>query len=222
MEIELVVIGFERQEQIEDVFQRLLGLGVVAVDLVDDDDRLEAQLQRLGQHEFGLRHDALGRIDQEHHAIDHGQDALHLAAEIGVAGRVDDVDARAMPLDAGAFGQDGDAALALQIVGIHGALGHVLVFAHRAGLLEELVHKRGLPMVDMGDDGNVANIHGYNSGSGSAAYRRARSAPQSQGAARRRKPAKTAKIEAKRAYLVPENALSGRQTHLSRPSERHF
>ncbi len=66
----------------------------------------------------------------------------------------------AVPFDAGAFGQDGDAALALQIVGVHGALGHVLVLAHRAGLLEQLVHQRGLAMVDMGDDGDVADFHG--------------------------------------------------------------
>ena len=58
-----------------------------------------------------------------------------------------------------AFGQDGDAALALQVVGVHGALVHVLVLAHRAGLLEQLVHQRGLAMVDMGDDGDVADIH---------------------------------------------------------------
>ena len=160
MEIELVVIGFQRQEQIEDVFQRLFGLGVVTVDLVDDDDRLEAELQRLRQHEFGLRHHAFGRIDQQHDAIDHRQDALDLAAEIGMARRVDDIDADAVPLDAGAFGQDGDAALALQIVGVHGAVGHLLVLAHRTGLAQQRVHQRGLAMVDMGDDGNIADIHG--------------------------------------------------------------
>ena len=66
----------------------------------------------------------------------------------------------------GAFGQDGDAALALQIVGVHGALVHVLVFAHRAGLLEELVHKRGFAMVDMGDDGDIADIHEFGRSAG--------------------------------------------------------
>ena len=35
MEVELIVVGFQRQEQIEDRFQRFLGLGVGAVDLVD-------------------------------------------------------------------------------------------------------------------------------------------------------------------------------------------
>ena len=54
---------------------------------------LQAQRQRLAGHELGLRHRAFGRIDQQDDAVDHRQDALDLAAEIGVAGRVDDVDA---------------------------------------------------------------------------------------------------------------------------------
>ena len=159
VEVELIVVGVQRQEQVEDGFQRLLGLGVGAVDLVDHHDGLQAQLQRLGQHELGLRHHAFGRVHQQHHAIHHREDALHLAAEIGMAGRVHDVEAHAVPFHRGAFGQDGDAALALLVVGIHGALGHVLVLAHRAGLLEQLVHQRGLAMVDMGDDGDVADFH---------------------------------------------------------------
>jgi hypothetical protein len=94
------------------------------------------------------------------HAVDHRQDALDLAAEIGVAGRVDDVDPHALPDDRGAFGQDGDAALALEIVGVHRAFGDLLVGAESARLLQELVDQGGLPVVDMGDDGDVADIHG--------------------------------------------------------------
>jgi hypothetical protein len=160
MEVELVVIGFQRQEKIEDGFQRLLGLGVGAVDLVDHHDGLQAQFQGLGEHEFGLRHHRFRRVDQKHHPVHHRENALHLAAEIGMAGGIHDVEARAVPFHRGAFGQDGDAPLALLVVGIHGALGHVLVLAHRTGLLEQLVDQRGFAMVDMGDDGDVADIHG--------------------------------------------------------------
>src|SRR4029077_1766395 len=90
-----------------------------------------------------------------------------------MARRVDDIDVRAVPLDAGAFGQDGDASLAFQIVGIQRPLLHVLVLSHRARLLQELVHKRGLAMVDMGDDGNVADVHKNGRLVGRRAYRRA-------------------------------------------------
>ena len=90
-----------------------------------------------------------------------------------MAGGVDNVKAGALPFHAGAFRQDGDAALALLVVGIHGALVHVLVFAHRAGLLEQLVDQGGLAMVDMGDDGNVANFHKSKRLNQSAEVRRA-------------------------------------------------
>ena len=37
---------------------------------------------------------------------------------------------------------------------------HLLVVAERTGLTEQLVDQRGLAMVDMGDDRDVANLHG--------------------------------------------------------------
>ena len=40
------------------------------------------------------------------------------------------------------------------------ALGHALVLAKRAGLLEKRVDEGGLPLVDMGDDGDIAKLHG--------------------------------------------------------------
>ena len=36
----------------------------------------------------------------------------------------------------------------------------LLVVPHRARLLEQLVDERGLAMVDMGDDGDIADVHG--------------------------------------------------------------
>ena len=42
---------------------------------------------------------------------------------------------------------------------VHHPLGHVLVFAKRAGLPQQLVDQRGLAVVDMGDDGDIAKLH---------------------------------------------------------------
>ena len=98
-------------------------------------------------------------IDQHQRAIHHVEDALDLAAEIGVAGGIDDVDAGVFPLHRGRLGQNGDAALALQVVGVHHPLLHVLVGRERAGLLQELVDEGGLAMVDVCDDGDVAQLH---------------------------------------------------------------
>ena len=135
---------------------------VGAVDLVDDDDRAQPQRQRLAGDELGLRHRAFGAVDQQDHAVDHRQDALDLAAEIGVAGGVDDVDAGALaalggrPFDRGALGEDGDPALLLEVVRIHRALFDALVVAEGAGLAEQLVDEGGLAVIDVGDDRHVA------------------------------------------------------------------
>ncbi len=158
--VELRVGGVERGEQVEHLVHHLVRPRIGAVDLVDHDDGLEPHLQRLRHHELGLRQRALGGVDQHQRAVDHVEDALDLAAEIGVARRIDDVDARVLPEDRGHLGEDGDAALALEVVGIHGALGHPLVLAERAGLLEQPIDQSGLAMIDMGDDGDVAKVHG--------------------------------------------------------------
>jgi hypothetical protein len=65
-----------------------------------------------------------------------------------------------LPDDRGRLGEDGDAALALEIVGVHRALGDALVLAEGAGLLSAAVDQRGLAMVDVRDDRDVAQLHG--------------------------------------------------------------
>src|SRR5947209_8656616 len=135
-----------------------------AIDLVDYDDRPEAPRQRLGDDEFGLWHRPFGSVDQHQDAIDHAEDALDLAAEIGVTRSVNDVDPHVIPLGApdnrGAFGEDRDAALAFQLVRIERPLGDLLIGAKGAALAQQLVDQRGLAVVDMRDDRDVADIHG--------------------------------------------------------------
>ena len=68
------------------------------------------------QDEPGLRQRSLGRVHEQQDAVDHLQPALDLAAEIGVAGRVDDVDLNVAQVDRGVLGEDRDAALTLEVV----------------------------------------------------------------------------------------------------------
>ena len=159
-EIELLGLCVERDEEIEDLLQHFEVALVGAVDLVDRDDRAEALRQRLAEHELGLRHRAFDGIDEDHDAIDHREDALDLAAEIGVAGGIDDVDPRVLPDQRGDLGEDGDAALALEIVAVHRAFFDALVVAERARLLEQDVDQRGLAVVDVGNNRNIAQRHG--------------------------------------------------------------
>ena len=174
-EVELLVGGAELVEQVEGLVDHPVRAGAGAVDLVDDDDGLEAERQRLARDEARLRHRALDGIDQQQHAVDHRQHALDLAAEVGVARRVDDVDVGAVVVDGAVLGEDGDAALALQVVRVHHALGHLLVRGEGAGLAQQLVDERGLAVVDVGDDGDVAEGAGSD-GHGRLPVRRVRRA----------------------------------------------
>ena len=160
-EVELLVGRVERREQVEHRIGDFGGAGVGAVHLVDHDDGLEPHLQGLRDHEFGLRQRALGGVDQDQRAIHHIEDALDLAAEIGVARRVDDIDAGVLPDQRGRLGEDGNAALAFEVVGIHCPLGDALIVAERAGLLQKAVDQGGFAMVDMGNDGDVAQVHNW-------------------------------------------------------------
>ena len=134
-EVELVFGGAELVEQVEGLVHHPLRPRPRAVDLIDHHDRLQAQRQGLARDEAGLRHRPLHRVDQEQHPVHHGQHPLHLAAEIRVAGGVDDVDVRALVAHRAVLRQDGDAALALQVVGIHDPLLDVLVRGEGARLL---------------------------------------------------------------------------------------
>ncbi len=157
--VELFVGRTERGEQVEHFGQHLVRPGVRAVNLVDDDDGAQAAGQRLADDELGLGQHALGGVHEHDRAVHHAEDALDLAAEIGVAGRVHDVDARSAPDDAGALGEDRDAALALQVVAVERALGDLLVLAEGPRLAQELVHERRLAVVHVSDDGDVAQVH---------------------------------------------------------------
>src|SRR5262249_19440588 len=98
----------------------------------------------------------LAGVDEQQHTVDHGETPLDLAPEVGVPRGVDDVDLHVAVADGRVLGQDRDALLALEVHGVHDPVGDLLVGAERAGLAEHGVDQRGLAVVDVGDDGDVA------------------------------------------------------------------
>ena len=96
-EVELLVGGAQLDEEVEGLVEGAVRVGVGPVGLVDDDDGPQAEAQRPHEHVAGLRHGAFVGVHQQQHRVDHAEHALDLAGEVGVAGRVDDVDEVAAP-----------------------------------------------------------------------------------------------------------------------------
>ena len=157
-EVELALLGVEVDEEVVDLVEDLGRAGVRAVDLVDDHHRREPRLQRLLEDEPGLGQRPLGGVDQEEDAVDQRQRPLDLAPEVRVPGGVHDVDLDAAIGDRGVLRHDRDALLALEVDRVHDPLGHRLVRAEDAALPEHGVDQRRLAVVDVGDDGDVAEV----------------------------------------------------------------
>ena len=156
--VQLLGGGVQIQQQLQHLVHYLVDALIRPVDLVDDHDHAVPQLQRAAEDKAGLGHRPLGGVHQQDDAVDHLQDTLHLAAEVGVARGIHDVDLGVAVLDGGVLGQNGDAALTLQVVGVHDALHRLLVLAVHAALLEHLVHQRGLAVVNVGDDRHISQF----------------------------------------------------------------
>ena len=157
-EIELVVVGVELHEQLEDFVVDIIDTLVRLVNLVDDDDWFELLLQCLAEDVLRLRHRAFECIDEQQDAVDHVQHALDLAAEVRMARGVDDVDFDAVVHDGRVLRQDRDAALTLDVARVHDALLDLLVRAEDMALLEHRIDERRLAVVDVRDDSDVSQI----------------------------------------------------------------
>src|SRR5262249_29577918 len=109
-----------------------------------------------------LRLYALGGVDHQQRALAGGERAVDLVGEIDVPWSVDQVEdvvlavARAV-IEPHGLRLDGDAAFALDVHGIEDLLHH-LALGETAGRLDQPVGQRRLAVVDMRDDGEVADI----------------------------------------------------------------
>ena len=178
-----------RGVEADDVLDLLLdpvGLGGRQVDLVQDRHDLVARVERLIDVGERLRLDPLARVDHQERALAGGERARHLIGEVDVAGRVHQVEDVGLAVLGAVFepdglGLDGDAALALDVHRIEHLLDH-LALGHGPGLLDEPVGERRLAVVDMGDDGEVADVvdrvGGHGRGDSRARRGRERKGPQ--------------------------------------------
>ena len=159
----VVEVGGEVEQQIVGLGDNLRDARVRTVGLVDQQDDRQRCAERLAQHEAGLRERTLGRVDEQHDAVDHRQAALDLAAEVGVTGGVDDVDddlgaVGLTTMHRGVLRENGDALLAFEVSGVHHAIDELGTLTEHSGLAEHRVDQRGLAMVDVRDDRDIAEV----------------------------------------------------------------
>ncbi|KAG1546637.1 hypothetical protein G6F50_013614 [Rhizopus delemar] len=111
-----------------------------------------------------LRFHALGGIDDQQRALAGGQRAADFIGEVDVARGIDEVQVVGLPV----LGQvrqrhrlrlDRDATLALDRVGVEHLRFH-LTGLQATAELDDAVGQRGLAVVDMGNDGEVADGNG--------------------------------------------------------------
>jgi hypothetical protein len=161
----LVEIRRDVEQQVVAVGHDLGDAGVGPVGLVDDEDDGQVRGERLAQHEAGLRQRSFGGVDEQQHAVDHREAAFHLAAEVGVAGCVDDVDdrhraVRVLPMHGGVLRQDRDALFLLEVAGVHQAFDCIVTaVVQGTGLPQHRIDQGRLAMIDVSDDGDVTKIH---------------------------------------------------------------
>ena len=163
-EVERGVVGVQLDEQVEDGVEHLGGPGVGAVDLVDDDDRPQPALERLAQHEARLRQrpSAASTSSRQPSAIFRTRSTSPpKSAWPGVSMRLILV---SPSVEGDVLGQDGDAALAFQVVGVEDqavlAADELvqLLAAKQAGLAQHLIDQGRFAVVNVGDDGDIANV----------------------------------------------------------------
>ena len=139
-----------------------IGVGGRQVDLVQDRHHLDALLDRGVAVRHGLRFHALRSIHHQQRTFARRQRARHFVREIDVPRRVDQVEQVGLTI-ARTVAQchglrfDRDAALALEIHRVE-HLGFHLPVAQAAAHLDEAVSQCGLAVVDVGDDGKVADV----------------------------------------------------------------
>ena len=108
-----------------------------------------------------LRLDPLRRVDHQQRALAGGEAAAHLIGEVDMARRVHQVEDIILPVRGAVIEPhrlrlDRDPALLLDLHIVEHLARH-LARGQPAGRLDQPVGERRFPMVDMGDDGEIAD-----------------------------------------------------------------
>ena len=157
-ELNLIFGGLLVEEKFISFIHYFSQARIGTVDLIDNEHDGQTGFQGLPEYEPSLWPRALNCVHQQNDSVDHVQGSFHLAAKVGVAGGVYDVDLDVVAMYRCVLGEDGDALLAFQVHGVHDPIGNCFVGSKGTGLPEESIDEGCLAVVHVGDDGNVSEV----------------------------------------------------------------
>ena len=157
-EVELVFCSIEVAHQVEHHLVHLFRATVRLIYLINNDDRLQSELQCLLEHETGLRHRTLESIDEEEASVCHVEHALNLTTEVRVSRSIKNINFSTFPIDGNVFRKNCDTPLTFEVVSIKHFATVILTVAEKLSSEHHLVYESCLAMVDMGNNCYVSNV----------------------------------------------------------------
>ena len=157
--VKLLLRCSERKHQVENLFVDHFGTAVGLIDLIDYHDGFLAEREGFLEDETGLGHRSFESIDEQQYAVAHVEHTLHLAAEVGVARGVYNVDFTVFVDDGYILREDRDAAFAFQIVVVEDEFSGIFgIVAQHVALHDHLIDQCGFAVIDVGDNGYIAKF----------------------------------------------------------------
>ena len=146
-----------RSQNVLDLTDHAVEVGTETVQLVDIDDPRDFRFVGVAPVRLRLGLDAAGSAEDANAAVEDLQRAIDLDREVNVSGRVDDVEAIAVPEAGGGCGLDRDPPLLflLHEVGRRRAIVDLTELMNLAGELQDALGGGGLARVNVGEDPNV-------------------------------------------------------------------
>ncbi len=159
---EFVDVVDDRDETLLHLLWSFLEFRNQAVDLVNEQGRLDALAECLAQDRFGLWHGTLDSVDDDERTVDCTHRTRHVATEVDVARRIDQVDqvvgVFVLVGHRNVCRVDGNPTFLLVFFRVHRELFAGSLIRDHARTREEVVRKRCFSVVNVSGDGDVPDV----------------------------------------------------------------
>ena len=160
-EIELLVVRVEVHKKFIYFIDDFFYSGVLFVEFIYQEDRVESLFQRLIEHETCLRHRSLAAVHEQYDRIHSLHDTLDLRRKVSMSRCIDNINFHIIMHHRTILRIDRDASFSLYSVAVHNAVDHFFVFTKNAALIQKRVYQRRFAGVDMSDDSYIDYLFSF-------------------------------------------------------------